>query len=158
LLSNIKTCRRSASRTSTRLITLENLIDLSQAWRHNQPGQPITVGRRAAQSLQELVFDIGDIEYVESNLKFRGAQWTTGSQASFMELFNGDSTKVDRLNQILCEKTGFPSCYDISTQTYTRKVDLRVANALSSFGATAVRLATVKSDPKISYLHFTEWF
>ena len=62
-----------------------------------------------------------------------------------MEIFHGDSTKVDKLNQILCERAGFPSCYDISTQTYTRKVDLRVANAVSSLGATAVRIATVRS-------------
>jgi adenylosuccinate lyase len=82
---------------------------------------------------------------VRANLKFRGAQGTTGSQASFMEIFHGDSTKVDELNQILCKKAGFPSCYDISTQTYTRKVDLRVANAVSSLGATAVRIATVRS-------------
>jgi hypothetical protein len=61
-----------------------------------------------------------------------------------MEIFHGDSTKVDKLNQILCARAGFPSCYDISTQTYTRKVDLRVANALSSLGATAVRIATVR--------------
>lgn len=62
-----------------------------------------------------------------------------------MEIFHGDSTKVDQLNEILCKKAGFPSCYDISTQTYTRKVDLRVANALSSLGATVIRIATVRS-------------
>jgi adenylosuccinate lyase len=62
-----------------------------------------------------------------------------------MEIFHNDTTKIDKLNQILCEKAGFPSCYDISTQTYTRKVDLRIANALSSLGATAVRIATVRN-------------
>ena len=82
---------------------------------------------------------------MRANLRFRGAQGTTGSQASFMEIFHGDSTKVDKLNQILCKRAGFQSCYDISTQTYTRKVDLRVANALSSLGATAVRIATVRN-------------
>lgn len=89
------------------------------------------------------MFDLDDIEYVRSGLRFRGAQGTTGSQASFMELFQNDTEKIDKLNEILCAKAEFPSCYDISTQTYTRKVDLRVANALSAFGATAIRIATV---------------
>jgi adenylosuccinate lyase len=62
-----------------------------------------------------------------------------------MEIFHNDTAKIDKLNQILCEKAGFPGCYDISTQTYTRKVDLRIANALSSLGATAVRVATVRN-------------
>ncbi|PHH87637.1 hypothetical protein CDD83_8604 [Cordyceps sp. RAO-2017] len=109
---------------------------------HYQAAQPITVGRRAAQWLQDLVFDLDDIEYVRGGLRFRGAQGTTGTQASFMEVFKNDAAKVDKLNEMLCAKAGFPGCYDISTQTYTRKVDLRVANALSALGATAVRIAT----------------
>ncbi|KJZ73280.1 hypothetical protein HIM_07284 [Hirsutella minnesotensis 3608] len=109
---------------------------------HYQAAQPITLGRRAAQWLQDLVFDLEDIEYVRAGLRFRGAQGTTGTQASFMEIFQNDAAKVDKLNEILCKKAGFPSCYDISTQTYTRKVDLRVANALSALGATATRIAT----------------
>jgi adenylosuccinate lyase len=60
-----------------------------------------------------------------------------------MQIFNGDTEKIDRLNKYLCQKAGFHSCYEISSQTYSRKVDLRIANALSSFGATAVRIATV---------------
>ncbi|MCJ1357170.1 MAG: adenylosuccinase ade13 [Icmadophila ericetorum] len=109
---------------------------------HYQAAQPITVGRRAAQWIQDLVMDLQDIEYVRAGLMFRGAQGTTGTQASFMEVFQGDTSKIDRLNEILCEKAGFTACYDISTQTYSRKVDLRIANALSSFGATAIRIAT----------------
>lgn len=62
-----------------------------------------------------------------------------------MEIFKGDTRKIDMLNAMLCKKAGFPACYDISTQTYSRKVDLRIANALASFGATAVRIATVMS-------------
>lgn len=89
--------------------------------------------------------DLEDIEYVRSALRFRGAQGATGTQASFLEVFQGDSSKVDQLNEILCRKAGFPSCYDISTQTYTRKVDCRVADAISSLGATAMRIATVRS-------------
>ncbi|KAL8733112.1 MAG: hypothetical protein Q9166_002304 [cf. Caloplaca sp. 2 TL-2023] len=99
-------------------------------------------GRRAAQWAQDLVMDLEDIEHVREGLKFRGAQGTTGTQASFLEIFHDDTAKIDSLNEILCEKAGFKSCYDISTQTYTRKADLRIANALSSFGATAIRIAT----------------
>ena len=116
--------------------------------RHYQAAQPITLGRRAAQWLQDFIFDLEDLEYVRASLRFRGAQGTTGSQASFMKIFHNDTAKIDELNRILCEKSGFPNCYDISTQTYTRKVDLRIANALSSLGATAVRIATVRNSAK----------
>lgn len=85
----------------------------------------------------QLITDIGK---VRADLRYRGAQGTTGTQASFMEIFQGDGEKVDKLNEILCKKAGFPSCYSISTQTYTRKVDLRVANALSAFGATVQKI------------------
>lgn len=71
-----------------------------------------------------------------------GAMGTTGTQASFMEIFHGDGDKIDRLNEILCEKAGFPSYYTVSTQTYTRKVDLNVSQALAGLGATAQRIAT----------------
>lgn len=107
---------------------------------HYQPAQLITVGRRAAQWVQDLLMDLEDITKVRADLRYRGAQGTTGTQASFMEIFQGDSRKVDKLNEILCQKAGFPSCYPISTQTYTRKVDLRVANALSAFGATVQKI------------------
>ncbi|KAL8976129.1 MAG: hypothetical protein Q9205_007806 [Flavoplaca limonia] len=112
------------------------------AFTHYQAAQPISLGRRAAQWAQDLAMDLEDFEYVLAGLKFRGAQGTTGSQASFMEIFHGDAAKIDELNKILCGKAGFEACYDISTQTYTRKVDLRIANALSAFGASAIRIAT----------------
>lgn len=70
-----------------------------------------------------------------------GAQGTTGTQASFLEIFNNNATKCDELNTLLCQKAGFPSCYDISTQTYTRKVDLMIANAITGLGATAQKIA-----------------
>ncbi|EPQ62463.1 Bgt-4967-2 [Blumeria graminis f. sp. tritici] len=108
---------------------------------HYQPAQLITVGRRAAQWVQDLVMDLEDIEKVRADLRFRGAQGTTGTQASFLEIFQ-DGAKVDQLNTILCEKAGFPRCYSISTQTYSRKVDLRVANALSALGATVQKIAS----------------
>jgi adenylosuccinate lyase len=112
---------------------------------HYQAAQPISMGRRATQWIQDLVMDLEDIEYVRASLKFRGAQGTTGTQASFMEIFHGDTSKIDKLNEILCKKAGFTASYDISTQTYSRKVDLRIANALSAFGASAIRIATVGS-------------
>ena len=108
---------------------------------HYQPAQMITVGKRAAQWIQELTMDLEDLEHVRSRLKFRGAQGTTGSQASFMEIFNNNETLIDQLNEKLCQKAGFPACYDISTQTYTRRVDLNIANALSAFGSTVQRIA-----------------
>lgn len=86
--------------------------------------------------------DLEDLERVRGDLRFRGAQGTTGTQASFMEIFNGDVAKVDKLNEILCQKAGFPKCYSISTQTYSRKVDLRIANALSAFGATVQKIGS----------------
>lgn len=70
-----------------------------------------------------------------------GAQGTTGTQASFLEIFGGDGAKCDQLNELLCKKAGFPACYDVSTQTYTRKVDLLVANAICGLGATAQKIA-----------------
>ncbi|KAI1122112.1 L-Aspartase-like protein [Nemania abortiva] len=110
------------------------------AYTHLQPAQLITVGKRAAQWVQDLMFDLQAIEQVRADLKFRGAQGTTGTQASFLEIFQGDASKCDKLNELLCEKLGFPSCYDISTQTYTRKVDLIIANAVAGLGATAQKI------------------
>jgi adenylosuccinate lyase len=110
------------------------------AYTHLQPAQLITVGKRAAQWAQDLLFDFEAIEQVRSSLQFRGAQGTTGTQASFLEIFDNDSKKCDQLNELLCEKTGFPSCYPVSTQTYTRKVDAIIANAISGLGASAQKI------------------
>lgn len=109
---------------------------------HLQPAQLITVGKRAAQWMQELVMDLEDVEHVRSQLLFRGAQGTTGTQASFLEIFQGDAAKIKALNAALCAKAGFPGCYAVSTQTYTRKVDLRVAQAVCALGATAQRIGS----------------
>jgi adenylosuccinate lyase len=86
--------------------------------------------------------DLEDISRVRADLRFRGAQGTTGTQASFMEIFHEDGEKIDKLNEFLCKKAGFPSCYSISTQTYTRKADLRVANALSALGGTVQKITS----------------
>lgn len=110
------------------------------AYTHLQAAQLITVGKRAAQWAQDLMLDLESIEHVRDQLKFRGAQGTTGTQASFMEIFQNDSAKCDKLNDLLCEKFGFSACYDVSTQTYTRKVDLIVANAVAGIGSSAQKI------------------
>ncbi|ODA75884.1 hypothetical protein RJ55_08525 [Drechmeria coniospora] len=128
---------------------VSNLCKLAMEWKktptlaytHLQPAQLITVGKRAAQWAQDLVFDLESIEHVRNGLLLRGAQGTTGTQASFLEIFNNDGSKCDELNALLCKKTGFPACYQVSTQTYTRKVDLLVANAVCGLGATAQKIA-----------------
>ncbi|KAI9760329.1 MAG: Negative regulator of mitotic exit [Chaenotheca gracillima] len=110
------------------------------AYTHLQPAQLITVGKRAAQWAQDLMFDLETIEHVRNGLKFRGAQGTTGTQASFLEIFDGDASKCDRLNELICKKAGFADCYDVSTQTYTRKVDLIIANAIAGLGASSQKI------------------
>ncbi|KAF6818975.1 adenylosuccinate lyase [Colletotrichum musicola] len=109
---------------------------------HYQPAQLITVGRRAAQWIQDLATDLKNIETQRKDLRFRGAMGTTGTQASFLEIFQGDGSKIDKLNELLVEKAGFPSTYDISVQTYSRKVDLDIANAICGLGATAMHITT----------------
>ncbi|KFA69133.1 hypothetical protein S40285_00109 [Stachybotrys chlorohalonatus IBT 40285] len=110
------------------------------AYTHLQAAQLITVGKRASQWILDLMLDLHAIEQVRQELKFRGAQGTTGTQASFVSIFEGDTSKCDQLNEILCQKFGFPSCYDVSTQTYTRKVDLIIANAVAGLGSTAQKI------------------
>ncbi|CAJ2509685.1 Uu.00g147110.m01.CDS01 [Anthostomella pinea] len=100
----------------------------------------ITIGKRAAQWAQDLQFDLENIQHVRDGLKFRGAQGTTGTQASFMEIFKNDSSKCDKLNELLCKKAGFPACYPVSTQTYSRKVDLLIGNAVAGLGPTAQKI------------------
>jgi len=111
------------------------------AYTHLQPAQLITVGKRAAQWAQDLLFDLEALEHVRADLQFRGAQGTTGTQASFLEIFGGDSEKCDQLNELLCKKAGFPGCYAVSTQTYTRKVDLLVANAICGIASSAQKIS-----------------
>ncbi|KAI5923882.1 L-Aspartase-like protein [Camillea tinctor] len=120
------------------------------AYTHLQSAQPITVGRRSAQWLQDLMFDLEALESVRNGLKFRGAKGTTGTQASFLEMleapllqsFQGDHAKCDALDEKLCKRFGFSACYDISSQTYSRKVDLIVANAVAGLASTAHKAAT----------------
>ncbi|KAK7966588.1 uncharacterized protein PG986_000865 [Apiospora aurea] len=123
-----------------RAFALEWKDEPTLGYTHYQPAQMITVGKRACQWIQMLIMDLENIERVYQDLKFRGAQGTTGTQASFMEIFHNDAEKVDRLNEILCQKAGFPCCYDISYQTYPRKIDLNIANAVAGLGATCMQI------------------
>ncbi|MBR0154248.1 MAG: adenylosuccinate lyase [Lachnospiraceae bacterium] len=108
---------------------------------HFQPAQPTTVGKRAALWLQELQFDYVDLCYVLESLKLLGSKGTTGTQASFMELFDGDEEKIRVLDQKIAEKMGFAACYPVSGQTYSRKQDLRVLNVLAGIAASANKFA-----------------
>ncbi|KAH8175583.1 lyase domain-containing protein [Sarocladium implicatum] len=129
---------------------LHNLQKFALAWKseptlsftHLQPAQISTVGKRAAAWAQDLMMDLAEFERVRAELSFRGAQGTTGTQASFLEIFKGDHAKCDQLNELLCKKAGFDECYDISTQTYTRKVDCLVANAVTGLGTTVTKIAS----------------
>ena len=104
---------------------------------HFQPAQPTTVGKRACLWLQELALDLEDVEHVIGSLKLLGSKGTTGTQASFLELFDGDHEKCRRLDQKIAEKMGFSSCYPVSGQSYSRKVDSRVLNVLAGIAASA---------------------
>ena len=107
------------------------------AFTHFQPAQPTTVGKRATLWMQEFAMDLEDLEYVQSTLKLLGSKGTTGTQASFLELFDGDQEKIDRIDPMIAEKMGFSACYPVSGQTYSRKVDTRVANVLAGIAASA---------------------
>ncbi len=107
------------------------------AFTHFQPAQPTTLGKRATLWLNEFVMDLEDLEYVQGTLKLLGSKGTTGTQASFLELFNGDQEKCDKLDPMIAEKMGFSACYPVSGQTYSRKVDTRVCNVLAGIAASA---------------------
>lgn len=107
------------------------------AFTHFQPAQPTTVGKRATLWMQEFLMDLQDLEYVKSTLKLLGSKGTTGTQASFLELFDGDQEKIDQIDPMIAKKLGFEACYPVSGQTYSRKVDTRVLNVLAGIAASA---------------------
>ncbi len=104
---------------------------------HFQPAQPTTVGKRATLWIQEFMLDLEDLDFVLSNMKLLGSKGTTGTQASFLELFDGDYGKVEKIDPMIAQKMGFSKCYQVSGQTYSRKVDTRVANVLAGIAASA---------------------
>lgn len=111
------------------------------AFTHFQPAQPTTVGKRASLWLQEFLMDLEDTDYVLSTIKLLGSKGTTGTQASFQELFQGDQDKIDRIDPMIAKKMGYEYCYPVSGQTYSRKVDTRVANVLSGIAASAHKMS-----------------
>ena len=111
------------------------------AFTHFQPAQPTTVGKRAALWMQEFLMDLEDLDHVLSGLKLLGSKGTTGTQASFLELFDGDQETIDRIDPMIAQKMGFEACYPVSGQTYSRKVDTRVANVLAGIAASAHKMS-----------------
>lgn len=111
------------------------------AFTHFQPAQPTTVGKRATLWMQEFLMDLEDLEYVQGSLKLLGSKGTTGTQASFKELFNGDQETIDKIDPMIAKKMGFSSCYPVSGQTYSRKVDTRVLNILAGIAASAHKMS-----------------
>ena len=111
------------------------------AFTHFQPAQPTTVGKRATLWTQEFLMDLEDLEYVQSTLKLLGSKGTTGTQASFLELFDGDQETIDKIDPMIAKKMGFEACYPVSGQTYSRKVDTRVINVLAGIAASAHKMS-----------------
>ena len=108
---------------------------------HYQPAQLVTVGKRAALWLQDFASDLEELDHVLDSMKLLGCRGTTGTEASFLELFAGDQEKIDEMNRKICAEFGFPGCFDVCGQTYPRKVDSRILNCLSSMAQSAYRMA-----------------
>lgn len=111
------------------------------AFTHFQPAQPTTVGKRATLWINEFMMDLEDLEYMLGSLKLLGSKGTTGTQASFLELFDGDQEKVDRIDPMIAQKMGFEKCCPVSGQTYSRKVDARVMNVIAQIACSAHKMS-----------------
>ena len=111
------------------------------AFTHFQPAQPTTVGKRATLWTQEFLMDLEDLDYVLDSLKLLGSKGTTGTQASFLELFEGDQETIDKIDPMIAAKMGFKDCYPVSGQTYSRKVDTRVLNVVAGIAASAHKMS-----------------
>lgn len=111
------------------------------AYTHFQPAQPTTVGKRATLWIQDLLLDLEEVEHRLATLKLRGVRGTTGTQASFLQLFDGDHDKVDALDAGVCERLGFGATYPVSGQTYSRKVDHHFLSSLAGIAASASKMA-----------------
>ena len=111
------------------------------AFTHFQPAQPTTVGKRASLWLQEFCMDLEDLDHALGTMKLLGSKGTTGTQASFLELFDGDQEKIDKIDPMIAEKMGFEKCVPVSGQTYSRKTDTRVLNVLAGIAASAHKMS-----------------
>ena len=132
------------------LKVIANLCDFCEQYKdmptlgytHYQPAQLVTVGKRASLWLQDFVSDLDEIDFALKNVKFLGCRGTTGSEASFVELFDGDGDKINALNRKIADAFGFDEIFDVQGQTYPRKLDSRILNALSSIAQSAHKFAT----------------
>ena len=128
---------------------IANLSDFAEKYKdmptlgytHYQPAQLVTVGKRATLWIQDFVSDLEELDFALEQIKFLGCRGTTGTEASFLDLFEGDTAKIDEMNRLLCETFGFASCFDVCGQTYPRKVDSRILNALSSIAQSCYHMA-----------------
>ncbi len=128
---------------------LQNLADFAETYKalptlgytHYQPAQLVTVGKRATLWMQDLLSDLEELDFVLDGLKFLGCRGTTGTEASFLDLFEGDTAKIDEMNRRIAGAFGFTACFDVCGQTYPRKVDSRILNCLSSIAQSACRMA-----------------
>lgn len=128
---------------------IKNLADFAMEYRamptlgytHYQPAQLVTVGKRASLWMQDLVSDLKELDFAIENIKFLGCRGTTGTEASFMELFEGDQDKIDEMNRMIAADFGFDELFDVCGQTYPRKADSRIMNALSSIAQSLYRMA-----------------
>ncbi len=128
---------------------MKNLCDFAEktkaiptlGYTHYQPAQPVTVGKRASLWLQDFMTDLEEIDFVIGSLPFLGCRGTTGTEASFMDLFAGDTEKIDEMNRRIASAFGFGRCYDVCGQTYPRKADSRILNVLSAIGQSCYRMA-----------------
>ncbi len=131
------------------LVVLRNLSDFAEQYKalptlgytHYQPAQLVTVGKRASLWMQDFLSDLEEVDFALSNIKFLGSRGTTGTEASFMDLFEGQTDKIDEMNRMIASDFGFTECFDVCGQTYPRKVDSRILNALSSIGQSCYRMA-----------------
>ncbi|MHC5068009.1 MAG: adenylosuccinate lyase, partial [Planctomycetota bacterium] len=125
-----------------RAFAMEQADQPTLGFTHFQPAQVTTVGKRASLWLQELLIDLANIERLRKDLRFRGVKGTTGTQASFLALFDGDHDKVEELDRLVTKAAGFERAYIVTGQTYSRKIDVEILSALGSLGATAHKIST----------------
>lgn len=128
---------------------IANLAEFAQAYKsmptlgytHYQPAQLVTVGKRAALWMQDFLSDLDELDFAIDSIKFLGCRGTTGTEASFMDLFEGDAAKIDAMNQKIAADFGFSACFDVCGQTYPRKLDSRILNCLSAIAQSCYRMA-----------------
>ena len=131
------------------LQVMANLADFAEKYKalptlgytHYQPAQLVTVGKRAALWLQDFLSDLEEMDFLIDHMKFLGCRGTTGTEASFLELFEGDTEKIDEMNRRIAADFGFEDCFDVCGQTYPRKVDSRILNCLSAIAQSCYRMA-----------------